>query len=60
MKKFKLTRTHNLQDFANGDEPPELNKTYWTSTPSEDAEQDVKSGFTVIITDVEDDTHADV
>lgn len=60
MKKFKVTETHNPQDFFDGTEPPELSRTYWTSTLEENVSEALKSGFTAVVTETEDDTHADV
>lgn len=60
MKNFKVTETHNPQDFFNGSEPTELSKTYWTTTLEKNVSEALKSGFTAVVTEVEDDTHADV
>lgn len=60
MKNFKVTETHNPQDFFNGTEPPELRKTYWTTTLEKNVSESLKSGFTVVITEQEDEHHADV
>ena len=57
MKKFKLTETHNPQDFFNGNEPPELSKTYWTANLEKSVLNGIIGGFTVVITEQEETTN---
>ena len=60
MKKFKVTETHNPQGFFNGTEPPELSKTYWTSSLEKNVSEAIKNGFTAVITEQDGGYHADV
>ena len=60
MKKFKVTQTHNPQDFFNGSEPQELARTYWTSTLEKNVSEALKGGFTAVITEMEEHADADV
>lgn len=51
-KKFRITCTHNPQDFYNGIEPAELAKTYTTSDLERDAAKELENGYHVILSDV--------
>ena len=50
-KKFRITCTHNPQDFYNGIEPAELAKTYTTSDLEKDAAQELENGYQVILSE---------
>lgn len=54
-KKFRITCTHNPQDFYNGIEPAELAKTYTTSDLGKDAAQELENGYQVIVSKAGDD-----
>lgn len=54
-KQFKITCTHNPQDFYNGIEPSELKKVYTTSNLEEDAAKELENGYQVIVTKAGDD-----
>lgn len=51
-KKFRITCTHNPQDFYNGIEPAELAKTYTTSDLERDAAKELENGYQVILSEV--------
>ena len=44
-KQFRITCTHNPQDFYNGIEPSELTKAYTTSNLEEDAAKNWKTAI---------------
>lgn len=48
-KRFRITCTHNPQDFYNGIEPSELAKCYTTSNLEEDAAKELENGYQVIV-----------
>ena len=52
MKRFKLTCTHNPQDFFNGDEPAELTKVYETRSLESDVSCELENGYQVIVSKV--------
>lgn len=54
-KQFRITCTHNPQDFYNGIEPSELAKTYTTSNLEEDAAKELENGYQVIVSKAGDD-----
>lgn len=54
-KQFRITCTHNPQDFYNGIEPAELAKTYITSDLGEDAAKELENGYQVIVSKAGDD-----
>lgn len=58
MKKrsYKITVTHNPQDFFNGTEPPELHSTYETDELETDVNYELAGGYTVIVTRSEGDS----
>lgn len=49
-KQFRITCTHNPQDFFNGDEPAELCKAYYTSDLESDVSKEIEAGYRVIVT----------
>jgi hypothetical protein len=49
-KQFRITCTHNPQDFYNGIEPSELTKAYTTSNLEEDAAKELENGYQVVVT----------
>lgn len=51
MKKYRLTCTHNPQDFFNGDEPPELLKSYNTLNLEANICRELQNGYVVIVSD---------
>lgn len=51
-KQFRITCTHNPQDFYNGIEPAELAKTYTTSDLERDAAKELENGYQVILSEV--------
>ena len=54
-KQFRITCTHNPQDFFNGAEPAELSRSYWTDQLEKDAEKELLDGYQVIVTKAGDD-----
>jgi hypothetical protein len=56
--KYKLTVTHNPQDFYNGIEPPELSKSYDTEELETDVDYELSSGYQVIVSRVDGDSSA--
>ena len=54
-KQFRITCTHNPQDFYNGIEPSELAKTYTTSNLEEDAAKELENGYQVIVSKAGDE-----
>lgn len=49
---FKITCTHNPQDFFNGEEPEELTKSYITDDLELSAREELKNGYQVIVSEV--------
>lgn len=49
---FKITCTHNPQDFFNGEEPAELTKSYITDELELSACEELKNGYQVIVSEV--------
>ena len=47
---YKITCTHNPQDFYNGEEPAELSKSYVTANLEDDVSKELESGYQVIVT----------
>ena len=47
---YKITCTHNPQDFYNGEEPSELSKSYVTDHLEDDVSKELESGYQVIVT----------
>lgn len=54
-KRFRITCTHNPQDFYNGIEPSELAKCYTTSNLEEDAAKELENGYQVIVSKAGED-----
>lgn len=54
-KKFRITCTHNSQDFFNGQEPVELSKTYITDNLELDTSREIHDGYQVIVSEAEKD-----
>ena len=54
-KKFRITCTHNPQDFYNGVEPAELARTYNTDHLEDDVSYELKHGYQVIVSKAGDD-----
>ena len=51
-KRFRITCTHNPQDFYNGVEPAELSKTYITDDLESSAYKELENGYQVIVSEV--------
>lgn len=51
-KRFRITCTHNPQDFYNGVEPEELSKTYITDDLESSAYKELENGYQVIVSEV--------
>lgn len=51
-KQFKITCTHNPQDFYNGVEPAELAWTYNTDQLEDDVSHELDQGYQVIVSEV--------
>lgn len=51
-KQFRITCTHNPQDFYNGQEPVELSKTYITEDLESSASEELDNGYQVIVSEV--------
>lgn len=51
-KKFRITCTHNPQDFFNGVEPVELTRIYNTDQLETDVSYELNQGYQVIISEV--------
>ena len=49
---FKITCTHNPQDFFNGEELEELTKSYITDDLELSAREELKNGYQVIVSEV--------
>ena len=49
-REYKITCTHNPQDFYNGEEPAELSKSYVTAHLEDDVSKELESGYQVIVT----------
>ena len=49
---FRITCTHNPQDFFNGEEPEELTKRYITDDLELSAREELKNGYQVIVSEV--------
>ncbi len=49
---FRITCTHNPQDFFNGEEPEELTKSYITDDLELSAREELKNGYQVIVSEV--------
>ena len=47
---YKITCTHNPQDFYNGEEPAELSKSYVTTHLEDDVSKELGNGYQVIVT----------
>ena len=47
---YKITYTHNPQDFYNGEEPAELSKSYVTAHLEDDVSKELENGYQVIVT----------
>ena len=47
---YKITCTHNPQDFYNGEEPSELSKSYVTDHLEDDVSKELENGYQVIVT----------
>ena len=47
---YKITCTHNPQDFYNGEEPSELSKSYVTANLEDDVSKELENGYQVIVT----------
>ena len=54
-KKFRITCTHNPQDFFNGVEPAELARTYNTDQLEDDVSHELEQGYQVIISEISRD-----
>lgn len=54
-KQFRITCTHNPQDFCNGIEPAELARTYNTDQLEDDVSHELKQGYQVIVSKAGDD-----
>ena len=54
-KQFRITCTHNPQDFFNGVEPAELARTYNTAHLEDDVSNELEQGYQVIVTKAGDD-----
>ena len=54
-KKFRITCTHNPQDFFNGQEPADLSKTYITDNLELDTSREIHDGYQVIVSEAEKD-----
>ena len=51
-KKFRITCTHNPQDFFNGVEPVELTRIYNTDQLETDVSYELNQGYQVIVSEV--------
>ena len=49
-REYKITCTHNPQDFYNGEEPSELSKSYVTAHLEDDVSKELENGYQVIVT----------
>ena len=49
-KRFRITCTHNPQDFYNGEEPAELSKSYVTAHLEDDVSKELENGYQAIVT----------
>ena len=47
---YKITCTHNPQDFYNGEEPAKLAKSYVTTNLEDDVSKELENGYQVIVT----------
>ena len=56
-RKYRLTVTHNPQDFYNGIEPPELSYSYTTDDLVASVDREIDSGYQVIVTKEDGDSH---
>lgn len=54
-KQFRITCTHNPQDFYNGIEPAELARAYNTDQLEDDVSHELKQGYQVIVSKAGDD-----
>ena len=54
-KQFRITCTHNPQDFYNGVEPAELSKTYITDDLESSAYKELENGYQVIVSKAGED-----
>lgn len=54
-KQFRITCTHNPQDFYNGIEPAELARTYNTDQLEDNVSYELKQGYQVIVSKAGDD-----
>ena len=54
-KQFRITCTHNPQDFYNGIEPTELAKAYNTNQLESDVSHELEQGYQVIVSKAGDD-----
>ena len=48
-REYKITCTHNPQEFYNGEEPAELAKSYLTSDLEKDVSNELDNGYKVIV-----------
>lgn len=48
--KYRITSTHNPQDFYNGIEPAELARSYTTCDLQADVDHELEDGYQVIVT----------
>lgn len=54
-KRFRITCTHNPQDFYNGVESAELSKTYITDDLESSAYKELENGYQVIVSKAGED-----
>ena len=52
-REYKITCTHNPQEFYNGDEPAELAKSYLTYDLGKDVSNELDNGYKVIVSKLE-------
>ena len=50
---YKITCTHNPQEFYNGEEPAELAKSYLTYDLGKDVSNELDNGYKVIVSKLE-------
>ena len=48
-REYKITCTHNPQDFYNGEEPAELAKSYLTYDLEKNVSNELDNGYKVIV-----------
>ena len=49
-REYKITCTHNPQEFYNGEEPSELSKSYVTAHLEDNVSKELENGYQVIVT----------